>query len=464
MLIENFFKMDKLVGSWHIVMYLLVLVPLVYLIWKKKLENNYVKWFLPLLLVLIVDMFVYSNTMAQIFLPIAFYLIVALLYITSMHKVHSLYQTFVPYFLFFSAGFACVGKLFDILFVKSKDTLIYKRIGLALLITVPFLALFIALLFSADKNFSNFLTSLVDFNFNFELHYFLTLPLYFFVYLIFFTTTLSNVRERSNIKETSGFDQLIVGIFLGMINLLFLVFMMVQLPFLFGEAHLPSGMNLAEFAREGFFQLMMVMGLVLLIFIFIMRRFKGEKISMFLLAGLLVQTIMMGVVSLKKMYLYQSIKGATVLRYYVEWFDYFLIAILALGLLLFFRKMAFTKLLDMVVVLGLVSFTVIVSLNVDAMVASHNIKKFKDNPKELDKNAISKLSIDALPAVQGSDIVLRYYEYTKQRNCHTFAEYQYGYCSTLAQYGEKQYQKYVYNYDSGFYEEVKESGERNESK
>jgi hypothetical protein len=126
--------------------------------------------------------------------------------------------------------------------------------------------------------------------------------------------------------------------------------------------------------------------------------------------------------------------------------------------------MAFTKLLDIVVVLGLVSFTLIASLNVDAMVASHNIKKFKNNPKELDKNAISKLSIDALPAVQGSDIVIRYYEYAKKRNCHTFAEYHYGYCSTLAKYGESHYQKHIYNYESGFYEEVKENGERNESK
>ena len=465
MMIDNFFKMEKLVGAWHIVMYLLVLVPITYLIWKNKLENGYVKWFLPLLLVLIADMFVYSNDMTQIFLPIAFYVIVALLYITSMHKVHSLYQTFIPYFLFFGAGFAYVGKLFDILFVKSSDdNLIYKRIGLALLITLPFLAVFITLLFSADENFSNFLSNLVDFNFNFELYYLFTVPFYFFVYLLFFTTTFSNVRDRSNINETTAFDPLIVGIFLGMINLLFLLFIMMQLSFLFGEAHLPSGTNLAEFARQGFFQLMMVMGLVLLIFIFIMRRFKGEKITMFLLSGLLVQTIIMGVISLKKMYLYQSIKGATVLRYYVEWFDYFLIAILALGLLFFFRKMAFTKLLDIVVVLGLVSFTLIASLNVDAMVASHNIEKFKNNPKELDKNAISKLSIDALPAVQGTDIVLRYYEYAKKRNCHTFAEYHYGYCSTLAKYGESHYQKHIYNYESGFYEEVEESGERNESK
>lgn len=139
-------------------------------------------------------------------------------------------------------------------------------------------------------------------------------------------------------QDTLLFDLLIVTIFLGMINLLFATFLSVQIPFLVGASYLPEGTMLAEFAREGFFQLMMVMGIVTLIFLFIMRRFKGEKMLILFLSGLLIQTIVMGVVSLKKMYLYQSIKGATVLRYYVEWFDYFLIGILVMGIIFLIRK------------------------------------------------------------------------------------------------------------------------------
>jgi len=305
-------------------------------------------------------------------------------------------------------------------------------VGIALLITLPFLAIFIALLFNADKNFGEFLSSLVDFDLGFNMKYFFTVPLYTLVYLFFFTMTLSNVRERTAFKETSSFDMLIVGIFLGMINLLFVMFVAMQLPFLFGDVTLPSGYSLAEFAREGFFQLMMVLGLVVLIFIFIMRRYKGEKIALFLLSLLLIQSVIMGIVSLKKMYLYQSIKGATVMRYYVEWFDYFLIAVLLLGVGFLVRKLAFRKLLDWIVIVGLFSFTLIVSLNVDGMVASHNIEKFKSEPKKLDKYAIEKLSIDALPSIQGSDVEIgNYYWYITKRNCSYFATYHYGYCSTI---------------------------------
>lgn len=178
----------------------------------------------------------------------------------------------------------------------------------------------------------------MDFDFGFELRYLVTVPLSFLVYLILFIYGFSNAKERLTMQDTLLFDLLIVTIFLGMINLLFATFLSVQIPFLVGASYLPEGTMLAEFAREGFFQLMMVMGIVTLIFLFIMRRFKGEKMLILFLSGLLIQTIVMGVVSLKKMYLYQSIKGATVLRYYVEWFDYFLIGILVMGIIFLIRK------------------------------------------------------------------------------------------------------------------------------
>jgi len=439
MFIENFLKMDYLVGGWHIVSYLLLLTPLVYLAFKGELKNPYVKWFLPILLVLIVDMFVYSNEMVQDVVPIVYYLLLVTIYSTSMHQVHSLYQTLLPHFIVKGVGFAYISEFFDKLFVKGDDNDLYGRIGLALLITVPFLGVFVALLFSADENFADFLTNLVDFSFDFDIGYLFTVPLYLFIYLLLFIFTISTTKSRTSTKETKSFDMLIVGIFLAMINLLFLMFIMMQLPFLFGELNLPENKSLAEFAREGFFQLMMVMGIVILIFLFIMRRFKGEKLSIILLGGLLVQTILMGAVSLKKMYLYQSIKGATVLRYYVEWFDYFLIVVLSIGVVFLVKNIKFSKLLDAVAILGVLAFTSIVSLNVDSMVTSHNIEKFKDEKEKLDSRALSRLSIDALPSLKESNVGISYSNYVepKREMCKSFSTYHLGYCSKLKIYGEK---------------------------
>ena len=444
MLIENFFKMGAdLVGTWNIVIYLLLLIPLVVVQWKGKLINPYIKWFFPLLLLIIWDMFYYSNEFVQQLVPVIFYILVITLYLGSMQKVHSFYQTLLIRFELPWSGLRYLQSFFGNLFIKNDDRQLYFRIGLALLVTLPFMVIFVSLLFSADTNFSNFITHLFDFNLGFKSRYLFTIPWYFFTYLLLLIYALSNLKDRTKINETKPLDMLIIGIFLGMINLLFAMFVALQLRFLFGEPNIPTGMNLAEFAREGFFQLMMVMGIVLLIFLFIMRRFKGEKIALILLSGLLIQTIIMGIVSLKKMYLYQSIKGATVMRYYVEWFDYFLLTVLILGVLFLVRKLAFTKLLNIVSILGLLSFATVISVDIDYLVASHNIKKFGADSNELDKRAISHLSIDALPAVQDTDINIIYYEYRK-RDCSYISNYHYGYCSKLKKYGTSHYKAYEY--------------------
>ena len=442
MLIDNFLKMDELVGGWHVLGYLLVLSPLVYLTVKRELINENSKWFLPLLLIWIVDMFYYSNDMVQYILPFIFYVLVLVLYWTSMHEVHSFYQTLIPHSKLSWRGVSHIKSFLAKLFIQHDDRKIYTRIGLALLITIPFLGVFIALLFSADTNFSHFLSTAFDFKLRFDMKYLWSVPLYFFGYLLFFIYGVSNHADRTSQNESKAFDMLIVGIFLGMINLLFALFVTLQIPFLLSSEYLPTDMSLANFAREGFFQLMMVMGMVLLIFLFIMRRFKGEKTVVFLLSGLLFETVLMGIVSLKKMYIYQSIKGATVLRYYVEWFDYFLVLILILGIFFLIKKLNFFKLVNVVVTLALLSFTIIVSLNVDGMVASHNLQKFQNTPKELDKFSISDLSIDALSAVETYQPNLfpekkGWYKEYKRESCSNFANYHFGYCSKLKTNGEK---------------------------
>jgi len=442
MFIDNFLKMEGLIGGWHVVLYLLTLSPLVYLSLTNRTKNRHVKWFFPALLVLIFDMFYYNNSLVQNIVPIFFYILVAFLYITSMHNLHSLYQTLIPQF---RLDFDIFDKLIAFLsniFVHEEHKSIYKRVALALLITIPFLGVFIALLLSADSNFSNLIDKILSFDITFDSKYILTVPLYLLGYLTFYLYTFSNEKERTLKPITQPLDMLIVGIFLGMINLLFITFISLQIPFLLDGAYLAEGVSISEFAREGFFQLMMVMGIVLLIFLFIMRRFKGEKTISIMLTGLTIETILMGVVSLKKMYLYQSLKGATVMRYYVEWFDYFLLFILLLGVWVIIKKIEFSKLLNLTALFGVLSFVTISSLNVDGMVASNNIEKFKDKDQVLDKIALKKLSIDALPSLSKYNIILdnnqtntSWYIESKRKKCEGgFSEYHFGYCAILKKY------------------------------
>ena len=330
--------------------------------------------------------------------------------------------------------------------VYKKHKSIYSRIGLALLITLPFIALFLSLFMSADTNFAYFVNNIFQVDIGLKTYHIFTIPFYLFVFLLLFIYGFSNVKERDILHTDKYFDPLIIGIFLGMLNLLFVIFLLFQVNYLFGgETYIKeTGINVANFARQGFFQLMWVMGIVLSIFLLIMSRYHGERITAFLLSGLVLSTMVIGFASLKKMHLYQSIKGATVLRYYVEWFDYFLLLVLGLGIVFILKRIHFSKLLDTVTIIGIIAFTIVSSMNIDQMVASHNIEKFKDTPALLDKKAISDLSVDALPAIQGTDIKINlgFYEI---RHCERLKEYHLGYCQM-----PENYKKNHINYIEGY--------------
>ena len=161
--IENFGKMNMLVGGWHIVSYILLLLPLIYIIWTKQIINLYTKWIIPFLFVMIGDMFYYNNDMAQYTLPIIFYILVFMLYTTSMHNVHSLHQVILlkNYKI---GGITYLKEFFRDLFVHNIDRKIYTRIGIALLITVPFFITFAMLLSSADSHYSTFFKNIFSFH------------------------------------------------------------------------------------------------------------------------------------------------------------------------------------------------------------------------------------------------------------------------------------------------------------
>ncbi|SFV71446.1 hypothetical protein MNB_SV-13-1410 [hydrothermal vent metagenome] len=435
-IIEHFLKIDFFIASWHIISYLLLLLPLLYMIQQKKLINPYTQYFMPLLFLIICNMFYYNNGFVQHVLPIIFYLLVFMFYITSMHSVHSIHQVLCLR-NFNIRGFSYLTVFMQNLFSYNIDKNLYSRIMKALLITLPFLIMFALLLSSADREYSAFFTALFTIDIPFEAYYIMTVPLTFILYLLFFIFSFSNDKDRQSIQETNTLDMLIIGIFLGMINLLFFSFIAMQIPFL-STGYIREGINIASFAREGFFQLMTIMGLVSLIFLFILRRHKDEKVSTVLLVILLAQSIIMGIISLKKMYLYQNIMGATVLRYYVEWFDYFLLSILSLGILFLIKRYAFSKFLDMIVVLGFLSLTLVSSLNIDAIVAKNHIEKFKDTPHKLDKNMLQQLSIDALPIIKKHHIKVIERSYTKRKSetmCKDLASYHYGFCSIRGEFG-----------------------------
>ena len=122
----------------------------------------------------------------------------------------------------------------------------------------------------------------------------------------------------------------------------------------------------------------------------------------FLQLFLSAQVCLVALSALKRMNLYQDAYGFTVLRLYVEWFIYLVILVQAIYFIAVIFKVEFRRLFGLYLVLGLLAFTLVASLNVDKIIARKNVDRMiAGEQKNLDLSyLLSGLSVDALPEIK----------------------------------------------------------------
>ncbi|HYR09851.1 MAG TPA: DUF4173 domain-containing protein, partial [Longimicrobium sp.] len=129
---------------------------------------------------------------------------------------------------------------------------------------------------------------------------------------------------RVNRPESLALGIVEVGMVIGLLDLLFLAFVIVQLPYFFGTADVvmqPGTTTFSQYARRGFFELVTVAGLVLPLLLladWLLRRERpGHERVFRILAGAQVALlfVIMGS-ALHRMRLYQGAYGLTELRLY----------------------------------------------------------------------------------------------------------------------------------------------------
>jgi hypothetical protein len=221
--------------------------------------------------------------------------------------------------------------------LRSTRTRRLVSVTIGVMLAIPLLLVFGALLASADEIFASLLNGLFGYPSIDEIfaHVFFTL---FLAWVVggFLCAFLPDGAKRADLVNDAlqlasravpklSLGAIEIGIPLGLLNLLFLTFVIVQFRYLFGGAPLvemTEGLTYAEYARRGFFELVAVVALALPLLLaahwFIER--SGERGAERIyrsLAGM--QLCLLGIVmlsALKRMLLYTEVYGLTELRVY----------------------------------------------------------------------------------------------------------------------------------------------------
>lgn len=191
------------------------------------------------------------------------------------------------------------------------------------------------------------------------------------------------------------------------LDLLFLVFCAIQAGVFLAddkdELLRSTGLTYAEYARQGFFQLVVVTVLVLAV-VAVAKRYapsgnRGDRTIVRALLGLLCAlTLVVVAVALRRLYLYEQTFGWTRLRLWVHTFELWLGFVVVLVAVAGVVKGRVPWLPRAVAASGAVAMIALAMLNPDAFIAEHNVARYKDTGK-IDVPYLRDLSADAVPAL-----------------------------------------------------------------
>ena len=298
----------------------------------------------------------------------------------------------------------------ELIKVKKDSKILYVILGI--IITIPTILLTGSLLSSADKVFSNSFESVLMF-FDFDYLYehimglaYIAIATYLGSYL--FVTYLSTKEFAPHKGKMHEFEPIIAIIVNSSISLMYMVFCAIQVYYLFFHAGtLPENYTYAEYAREGFFQLLCVCFLNVIIVLICNEFFKGNKVLSYINVAISICTFIMIASSAYRMLMYINEYGLSTTRIFVLWFLMLLVFIMTgLTIQIKYKKFNFFK---YSVIITSMCYLLLSFGHIDYFIAYYNFNMYDSDKlyrsgydffdNHVDIEYISNLSTDAAPVI-----------------------------------------------------------------
>ena len=336
---------------------------------------------------------------------------------------------------FVDAAWYCKNKL-------DKKNSKYLYVLLGFVITIPLFLIVFSLLSSADAVFRDLAAQLTRNWSGADIFLIILMTGMMFIGSYCFLTYLCKQTIQEEVKDSRKWEPLVGIPVASILTILYLVFSVIQIVYLFmGNMQLPAGYTYAEYAREGFFQLLAVSIMNLVLVLIGLYFFKPSKVLKGILTVMSLCTFIMIASSAMRMIIYIQYYYLTFLRILVLW-TLALLALIFAGVIIYVLKEDFPLFrYSMVVVTCLyigLSFS-----HPDYWIAKVNLAGTQDNRSEFfqgeayeDYYFLSGLNADAAPimvpwiAEQGYELEYYYQEFDID-DLHTKDYYAYRYLNHL---------------------------------
>ena len=256
-----------------------------------------------------------------------------------------------------------------------------KKVGKSLLIAIPIILVIIFLLSSADSvfgsifsDFTKAISKMLEIKTINDLIGRIFVIALVFIYISGFIITFSKSEKQEEMEEnTKGIklSDLTIKMLLVSLNIIYLLFSIIQFKYLFMNLGRTSDFDYATYARTGFFQLMFV-SFINFALLHIGKK-NGEN-NKFLKITLIIFTIIIVLSAAFRMYLYEQEYGYTYLRLFV----YFTLMTEILVLISIFVSICGKKIdtFKTTIQIIVVMYVALNFINIDKIIARNNIDKY----------------------------------------------------------------------------------------
>lgn len=315
-----------------------------------------------------------------------------------------------------------------------------RKIILGILVSVPILFVVINLLGSTDARFADLIgnipTALLSTNVvESVLRTFAVVVYSLFIFGFMQVLGKKNIpiRDSQSIEKKTYIDGVSILPILILLNITYVLYTVIQFQYFFSGS-LQAGFTYAEYARRGFFELMIVTLINLSLIIFVLNFVKQQnKIKWFirmLLTFLVLFSIVMLASAFIRLYLYEEVFGFTLARVLPHSFMVFLTVIYGFTLLkIWIERISLIRFFSMT---AIVYYTLLNMANVDRFIVDQNLARYEKTARiDIEYlNSLSYTGLDGLitlyekePSIHGLEQLLKERQLEEYSNEESWQSY-----------------------------------------
>ena len=387
---------------------------------QNKIHNKYGLLFGIPIILLSISYLLYTSTITLVFNFIAIILFYILMIMYTVNKDYHLSNILEN---ILNIIFLPLDKLNDMMndlfsYFPKKEKKEKKQLSketqntiISIIIGIPIVIIILYLLSSADmmfgKIFESFFTGIEKFleqisdieisDLTFKIIFRF---IYFFIFFIYFTSSMyflkKNYDKKNYVEKEKKYSELTIKPLLFILNIIYILFDFIQIRSLMFHK-VSMDITYAEYARQGFFQLMFV-SLINMIIILIAKKFnkKDAKANRILSSLMILLTAVIVISSFLRMNMYEAAYGYTVLRLIV-YCTLITELILMIPTLLYVLKEDFNIIKYYLIIITII-YTIIGIAPLDKTIANRNIEKYYKDQK-IDIHYLMNNNYDNIPTL-----------------------------------------------------------------